>query len=82
MTNLYRSLSVPDTDNLKPLVVYLNISDALITASSGSGKYHAAHRVRMDRYFHLACAWVAEHGDQDLGCSLTWNKRSLFGVLP
>ena len=46
------------------LVEYLDISDALITASSQHSINHAAKRVRLNRYRNYACAWSAAHDDR------------------
>ena len=54
-------VSVPD--NVENLAVYLNIDDSSITASSSWGAKHEAYRVRLDRYFDLACAWCGKNDE-------------------
>ena len=48
---------MPSRYRLKLLVEYLEISDALITASSELSFNHAANRVRLNCYLDYACAW-------------------------
>ena len=53
-----------DLSHLENLAVSLDISDSSITASSEWGTYHEAERVRLNRYFGLACAWAAGGNDR------------------